>query len=270
MEIVRRRIDMQLVSKDSKIQKLINRPTFKHVTPYNENLSAVSLAKNKVTFDKPMYVGFAVLEISKTLMYDYHYNVMKKHYKDSITLMYTDTGKIFIFVIVNIIIININIILDSLVYLVKTDDFYSDLLASPDLLDRMDTANLPQDHPCYIAERKKIPGLFSDETNGKTMREFVALRAKSYAYTIEGKEKIKAKGIRRHIVKNHMTLEDHKRCLFGDEELERYTENVSIRSFKHQLMTIKSNKLTYNNHDDKRYVLEDKVHTLAHGHYKIE
>lgn len=270
MENVRRRIDMQLVSKDSKMQKLINRPTFKHATPYNENLSAVSLSKNKVTFDKPMYVGFVVLEVSKTLMYDYHYNVMKKHYKDAIILMYTDTGKIFIFVIVNIIIININIILDSLIYHIKTDDFYVDLLTSPNLLDRMDTANLPQDHPCYIAERKKIPGLFSDETDGKTIREFVALRAKSYAYTIEGKEKIKAKGIRRHIVKNHMNLEDHKRCLFGDEELERYTENVSIRSFKHQLMTIKSNKLTYNNHDDKRYILEDQVHTLAHGHYNIE
>jgi hypothetical protein len=134
----------------------------------------------------------------------------------------------------------------------------------------MDTANLPRDHPCYIAERKKIPGLFSDETKGKTMTEFVALRAKSYAYNIEGVEKIKAKGVRGHVVKNHMTLEHHKQCLFGDEELERYTENVFIRSFKHQLMTIKSKKLTYNNHDDKRHVLDDQIHTLAHGHYKIE
>jgi hypothetical protein len=270
MENVRKRIDMQLVSKDSKLQKLINRTTFKHATPYNENLSAVSLTKTKVMFDKPMYVGFAVLEISKTLMYDYHYNVMKEHYKEDITLMYTDTGKIFIFVIVDIIIININIILDSLVYLVKTDDFYADLLASPLLLDRMDTANLPRDHPCFIAERDKIPGLFSDETNGETMTEFIALRAKSYAYDLKGKEEIKAKGIRGHVVKNHMTLEDHKRCLFGDEELNRFTENVSIRSFKHQVVTIKTQKLTYNRYDDKRNVLEDQIHTLAHGHYKIE
>jgi hypothetical protein len=133
----------------------------------------------------------------------------------------------------------------------------------------MDTANLPQDHPCFIAERKKIPGLFSDETNGKTMLEFIALRAKSYAYEIEGKEKIKDKGIRRHVVKNHMTLEHHKMCLFGDETLDRYTENVSIRSRQHNL-TIKTKKLTYNRHDDKRYIIDDQVHTLAHGHYKIE
>jgi hypothetical protein len=143
----------------------------------------------------------------------------------------------------------------------------------------MDTFNLPRNHPCHIAERKKIPGLFSDETDGRTMYEFVALRAKSYAFSIEPVEnvkakgvtvvdKIKAKGIRGHVVKK-MTLEDHKRCLFGDGSLQQYTENVSIRSYNHQLMTIKSNKLTYSNHDDKRYGLDDKIHTLAHGHYKI-
>ncbi|XP_015370952.1 PREDICTED: uncharacterized protein LOC107166696 [Diuraphis noxia] len=190
-------------------------------------------------------------------MYDYHYNVMKKHYGDRIKLMYTDT--------------------DSLVYHIQTNDFYADVTANSNLLDRMDTANLHRDHPCYVAERKKVPGFFSDETNGHTMTEFCALRAKSYAYNIyagdddrlEG-EYIKAKGIRPHVVKHHMTLKEHKKCLFGEVGVEAYKENVSIRSFKHQLMTIKTRKLTYNSYDDKRVVLEDKVHTLAHGHYSIE
>jgi hypothetical protein len=106
------------------------------------------------------------------------------------------------------------------VYHVLTDDFYDDLVNNSNLLDRMDTSNLSQDHPCYIAERKKILGLFSDETEGQVMTEFCALRAKSYVYKIKKngeispKEKIKAKGIRGHVVKNHMTFEDHKRCLF--------------------------------------------------------
>jgi len=134
----------------------------------------------------------------------------------------------------------------------------------------MDTANLPKDHPCYIADRKKIPGLFSDETDGLVMTEFCALRAKSYAYKINGKEKIKAKGIRGHVVKNHMNFKDHYRCLFGEAGAEAYRENVSIRSFNHQLRTIKSNKLTFNSYDDKRVILEDKIHTLAHGHYSLE
>jgi len=116
MEQVRKRIIVELVSSANRLQKLINMPTFKHATPYNDNLSAISLANKVIKFDKPIYIGmlyiyeykyyrccliiiftgFAVLDISKTLMYDYHYNVMKKHYGDKIELMYTDTGKFYI------------------------------------------------------------------------------------------------------------------------------------------------------------------------------
>jgi len=141
----------------------------------------------------------------------------------------------------------------------------------------MDTANLPQDHPCYIAERSKVPGYFSDETNGLIMTAFCALRAKSYAYKIEGRgaikprEEIKAKGIRKHVVDNHMTFEDHRKCLFGEMNNETYKQfNVSIRSFNHKLTTIRSNKITFNSYDDKRVVLDDKINTLAHGHCSIK
>ncbi|XP_025191577.1 LOW QUALITY PROTEIN: uncharacterized protein LOC112591859 [Melanaphis sacchari] len=258
MESVRKRIKIELVSCPQRFQKLVNKSTFKHATTYNENLSSVSLENKIIDFCKPIYIGFAVLEISKTLMYDYHYNVMKAHYGDKIELMYTDT--------------------DSLIYYIHTDDFYEDLAKNVNLLDRMDTSNLPRDHPCYIAERKKIPGLFSDETDGRVMEEFIALRAKSYAYKIQGvddmnaKVQIRAKGVRGHVVKNHMTFEGHRRCLFeGMESVANNRQlNMCIRSFKHQLMTIKTNKLTYNNYDDKRVVLGDKIHTLAHGHYSLE
>ena len=81
----------------------------------------------------------------------------------------------------------------------------------------MDTANLPRDHPCYDVSKKKVPGYFSDETDGRTMSEFIALRAKSYAYILEGEEKIEAKGIRWHVVKNHMTFDNHKLCLFTED-----------------------------------------------------
>ncbi|XP_060868899.1 uncharacterized protein LOC132943807 isoform X2 [Metopolophium dirhodum] len=250
MENLRLRIKMELVCSEKRLQKLINLTTFKHCITYNETLNAISLENKIIKFCKPIYIGFAVLEISKTVMYDYHYNVMQAHYGNKIELMYTDT--------------------DSLVYYIQTDDFYKDLENNSNLLDRMDTSDLPRDHPCYIAERKKIPGLFSDETNSEVMTDFCALRSKSYAYKINGKEKIRAKGIRGHVVKNHMNFDDHYRCLFGDATLDTKTENVSIRSFKHQLKTIKSNKVTYNSFDDKRIILEDRIHTLAHGHYSTE
>lgn len=97
MENVRKRKKMHLVSSEERVQKLINKPTFKHSTSYTENLSAISMENKVIEFNKPIYVGFAVLDVSKTLMYDYHYNVMKSHYKEDITLMYTDTGILFYF-----------------------------------------------------------------------------------------------------------------------------------------------------------------------------
>jgi len=138
----------------------------------------------------------------------------------------------------------------------------------------MDTANLPQDHPCYDVSKKKVPGYFSDETDGRTMSEFIALRAKSYAYILEGQKKIKAKGIREHVVKNHMTFDDHNvTCLFTeeynteDDKFNPYRENISIRSFNHHLKTIKSNKLSFNRKDDKRRVLEDNMCPRTLPHY---
>lgn len=209
-------------------------------------------------------------------------------------------------------------------YHIETDDFYRDLANNPNLLIRMDTSNLPRDHPCYVSTRKKIPGLFSDETDGRTMYEFVALRAKSYAYDVERVVNIRAKGIRRHVIKNHITFNDHKQCLFAEDSdsddiegrvdndmmkkkknallcaaeviknIHRiaaidpvidittpyphqhpvytpytpYRENVSIRSFNHQVKTVKTLKMTLNRLDDKRVIHDDRVHTYAHGHYK--
>ncbi|CAH1737406.1 unnamed protein product [Aphis gossypii] len=75
MQSKRKEMKMELVSCERRLQKLINKCRFKHCTNYNENLNAVSLENKIIRFDKPIYIGFAVLDISKTLMYDYHYNV---------------------------------------------------------------------------------------------------------------------------------------------------------------------------------------------------
>lgn len=185
-------------------------------------------------------------------------------------------------------------------FLEKTADFYADLLNKPDLLKRLDTSNLPIDHPCYCIDRKKLPGTFTDETEGKVISEFIALRAKSYAYKVVGQEdKIKAKGIRGSVVKFHMTFEDHKKCLFWSDapvdadkarklavtqynqfkltgctatsnEYTPYRVNTTLRSFKHEMKTISTVKLALNRNDDKMVVLENQINTLAHGHFRIE
>ncbi|CAI6371757.1 unnamed protein product [Macrosiphum euphorbiae] len=168
------------------------------------------------------------------MMYDYHINVMKAHYGNKINLMYTDT--------------------DSLIYHVKTDDFYKDLKCNSNLLSRMDTSDLPIDHPCYIAERKKIPGLFSDEAKGQPITKFIAIRAKSYAYILNDKEKIKAKGVRGHVVKNHMTFNDHFDCLFTDDKKKGTLNCIPGKIYPSDHSTIR-----YEQSNPKNYASTDKM-----------
>lgn len=91
MENVRNRMDMTLVSNPRTCTKLINKTTFKDRKIYNDNLATIHQYKDTLLFDKPIYVGLSVLDISKTLMYDFHYNTMKMHYDDNIELLYMDT-----------------------------------------------------------------------------------------------------------------------------------------------------------------------------------
>ncbi|KAL4119986.1 hypothetical protein QTP88_012736 [Uroleucon formosanum] len=181
MENMRLRFNLELVSCSVRMRKLINGPTFKYCTTYSENLSVVTQHSKEVDFCKPIYVGFAVLELSKVVMYGFHYDVMKRHYGDKIELLYTDT--------------------DSLFYRVTTNDFFADLVRNPNLMRFMDTSNFPHDHMCYTAARKRIPGCFKFECGSKTIYEFVALRAKSYAYDVEEEVTIRAKGVMRHVIR---------------------------------------------------------------------
>lgn len=96
MENVRKRMNMELVSSEKRYIKLVSKPSFKSSTIYKENLCAVQLNLESHTFDKPIYVGMAVLDISKTLIYKFHYDVMKAHFNERLQLLYMDTGNIII------------------------------------------------------------------------------------------------------------------------------------------------------------------------------
>ena len=110
--------------------------------------------------------------------------------------------------------------------------------------------------------------MFKDEVNGKVIDEFVGLRAKLYAYKmLEGEESKKCKGVKISVVKKSITHEDYKKCLFtGKEQLRKM--NV-IRSHMHEVYTEEVNKIALCPSDDKRHILEDLVHTLALGYYRI-
>ena len=248
MENIRKRVDVRLVTSEEKVNKLVSKPNYDRRTIFSENLVAVHMKKTKVVFNKPIYLGMCILDLSKTLMYDFHYNYMKKNYGEKAKLLFTDT--------------------DSLAYEVQTEDFYKDI--SSDVAAKFDTSNFPKDHPSGIeaGHNKKVVGMMKDEAGGLIIDEFVGLRAKLYSYKmLEGKEEKKCKGVKKSVVKKTIRFEDYKTCLFtGKEQLRKM--NV-IRSHKHDIYTEEVNKIALSANDDKRFILDDGIHTLAHGHYKI-
>jgi hypothetical protein len=248
-ENVDKRIEVQLITNPEKFTKMASRPYFKNFEIFTNDLIACEMKKTKIVYNRPMIVGMCILDLSKVLMYDFHYNTMKKRYGDKATLCFTDT--------------------DSLTYHIQTEDFYNDM---KDNIEMYDTSDYPSDHPCYSNVNKKVIGKFKDELNGVPMMEFVGLRAKMYSILKdETHNKATAKGIKRSVIKS-LTHEQYKLAIFGTtkEELQQKVSFNLIRSENHQLNSIKVTKTGLCAYDDKRWVLDDNVHTLAHGHYRTQ
>ena len=245
MENIRNRVDIRLVTRDSQAKKLTCKPNYQHHTIFCDNLTAVHMKKVSLKFNKPVYLGMSILDLSKTLMYDFHYNYIKPKYDDRAKLLFTDT--------------------DSLAYEIETEDFYRDI--SSDVKSKFDTSNYPKDHPSGILTgvNKKVIGMFKDEASGKQIAEFVGLRAKLYSYRVEESyEEKKCKGVKKAVIKKTITFNDYKNCLFDNKPAMRKM-NV-IRSHLHTMYTETVNKIALSPFDDKRLIREDNIHTFAHGH----
>ena len=249
MENIRNRVNIKLVNTGEKFKKLVAKPNYESRIIFNENLVSVHMKKTSLTMDKPVYLGMCILDLSKTLMFDFHYRYIKPKYGDRAKLLFTDT--------------------DSFLYEIQTEDFYKDI--SGDVKDKFDTSDYPENHPSGIPTgiNKKVLGMFKDEVAGKNIKEFVGLRAKLYSFkTEEGKENKKCKGIKKAVVAKSIRHENYKTCLqTGKEQLRRQT---IIRSYEHNLYLEEVNKIALSAADDKRYLLKDSFDTLAWGHHKIK
>ena len=249
MENIRNRVDVKLVNTEEKFKKLVAKPNFRSRKIFSENLISVHMKKTSLTMNKPVYLGMCILDLSKTIMFDFHYNYIKPKYGDKAKLLFTDT--------------------DSLMYEIETEDFYKDI--SGDVKNRFDTSDYPENHPSGIPTgiNKKVLGMFKDEAAGKIIKEFVGLRAKLYSFIMDdGGEIKKCKGIKKQVVESSIRHEHYKTCLTTGKELLR-KQNI-LRSYNHEVYTEEVNKIALSAQDDKRYILSDGVHTLAWGHYKIK
>ena len=221
MENIRSRVDIRLVNNEAKAKKLAAKPNFKHCNIFDENLVAIHMKKTKLVFNKPVYLGMCILDLSKTLMYDFHYNYITPKYGEKAKLLFTDT--------------------DSLAYEIETEDFYRNI--SRDVASKFDTSNFPKDHQSGIEAglNKKVVGMFKDEAGGEIIQGFVGLRARLYSYKmLDRKEEKKCKGVKKPVVKKSIRFEDYKECLFsGKEQLRKM--NV-IRRLSVPMMTRRSSR----------------------------
>ena len=152
--------------------------------------------KTKVKMNKPIYLGLSILDISKTLMYEFWYDYMKPKYGNDVKLCYMDT--------------------DSFIINIKTKDFYKDI--ANDVEKRFDTSNYEVNRPLPTGENKKVIGLMKDELGVRIITEFAILRPKTYSYlTDDGKEDKKAKGTKKCVIKRMIKFNDYKNCLLKDE-----------------------------------------------------
>jgi hypothetical protein len=133
------------------------------------------MLKQRLYLNRPIYVGFSILDLSKTLMYDFHYNYMKTKYGPNVQLLFTDT--------------------DSLCYSIYTEDVYQDMMKHQHLFD---TSEYDPDHPLYSTENKKVLGKMKDETHGIPIQEFVGLKSKMYSMIYEEDENCQRNKKERH------------------------------------------------------------------------
>ena len=193
--------------------------------------------------NKPIYLGLSILEISKTLMYEYWYDYMKPKYGNDVKFCYMDT--------------------DSFVMNIKTNDFYNDI--ANDVESRFDTSNYEVNRPLPTGKNKKVIGLMKDELRGKIITEFVTLRPKTYSYlTDEGKEDKKAKGTKKCVIKRMIKFDDYKNCLLNDEVILKSKKRFTSK--KHDVYTENINKIALSNGNDKRIVSLDKTTSYPYGY----
>lgn len=251
IENKRKQVDVKLVTrwretknvtnKHLTAEKLIAKPNLKSIDIFSENFAAIQLTRDELVLDRPIYIGFSVLEYAKQHMYQFHYDFIKRKYNDYAQLCYTDT--------------------DSLLYLIYTNDFYEDLRND---LSQFDTSNYASNNGYNIPQiNDKIPGIFKDEMAGDVISEFTGLRAKLYCIKTVKSIIKKAKGITKAATRN-LSISDYNNTL-----LNKTTTRCNmklIRAVKHVLYTQQVNKKLLNGNDDKRQIQEDCIHTLPWGH----
>jgi hypothetical protein len=245
MENVRTRINFRLISSEEQALQIRN-SRIKY-TIFNEDLVGVHLLKKEVQLNKPIFIGQCVLDNSKHLMQDFHFNFMIKQFgRKNLDLLFTDT--------------------DSLCYHIKNKDPFELIKNNKSYFDLSD---YPEEHELHDTTNKKVIGKMKNESPNHQITEFVGLRSKLYAYkTDDNSQHKKCKGVNTGVVNKNIIFDNYKSVLF-----QRHSFNVKqngFRSHKHVLYTETVTKTALSFNDDKCYIDDDNINTFTFGHRQIK
>ena len=235
IENIRKRINVKLVKDKRRYLKIVNKPSFVSQKIIDKNFVAVHCSKKVLTLNKPIYIEFCILELSKLLMYRFRYDYVLKTF--DVKLLLTDT--------------------DSLVYEIKGCDIYEQCFKDKELFD---FSGYSKNSVYYCDTNKKVLGKMKDEYNGNKIEEFVRLKSKMYSLLgCDDKEVSKAKGV--NLILKHNEYVD----VLKGKKIVRH-KMKRILSEKHNIGSYLLNKISLSCYDDKRLILDDGINTLAYGH----
>ena len=253
-ENLRNRVSVEIITDRKMGLKRACKPNIKRSYTINEDVVVMESFVRKLTLNKPIYVGFTVLETSKLWMYSFHYRQMLKWF-DKISLAFTDT--------------------DSLLYRIEGVDPYEVMKEHAEWFDFSD---YPFDHPLYDSSRKKEIGLMKDEMFSLCLEEFIGLRPKCYSLLFNGQvknnvvinydqaEKQVAKGTKKLIKKRHIRHSHYKDVVENLSQV--YVTQNNILSREHNVGTYHQTRVALTAFDTKRWIQNDGIHTLPYGHFK--
>ena len=242
IENKRNHCEVKIVLKEKAAEKHVRKPTFEQFVILDENKVLIKMKKANILLDKPIYLGFSVLEFAKKYMYHLHYDIFKRKFNEDIKLIYTDT--------------------DSLIYHINTDNLLGDL---NDLRGIMDFSNYPSNHFLYDNSNEKVVGKLKDEMGGKNIDSITVLKSEMYCIKVGDTEKKAAKGVQKNQIESQLSQNVFLECL--QKENIFHTTMRRIQSRKHKLQAIEQKKLALTSLDDKRYYI-NAFESYAFGHFK--
>jgi hypothetical protein len=215
MQNLRTQTSYDFFTNDDKLQKRVADSRFERCSVIG-NIAGVSRIKDDVMLNKPIFMGAAIWDLSKLLMFRFHYDVIRQRYGDMARLLFTDT--------------------DSLCYHIETPDVYANM---GQMAEHFDPSDYPSEHPLFSSMNKKVVGKFKDETNGVPISEFVGLKSKMYCFAVGGSTKRTAKGIKKAAAQRDLMMEQCKAYLDGTACTVKQT---MIQSRNHIICTVSATK----------------------------